>query len=83
MSQVILPAIPFDGGDDDHPHEECGVFGIIGDADANATTLVRFARRIASGSRAIEVREIITPEPRYYEAILCLPQSLAHLVNKV
>ena len=40
MSQVILPAIPFDGGDDDHPHEECGVFGIIGDADAATHTVL-------------------------------------------
>ena len=32
MSRLIVPATPFDLGDDDHPHEECGVFGIIGDA---------------------------------------------------
>lgn len=61
----------------------CKFIEIIGDADVNATGIVRFARRMISGSRAIELREIVTPEPRYYEAILCLPQGVAHCVNKV
>ncbi len=37
-----LTTVPFsgprDGEDDDHPHEECGVFGIWGNADAAALT---------------------------------------------
>ncbi len=40
MSRLIVPATPFDLGDDDHPHEECGVFGIIGDADAATHTVL-------------------------------------------
>ncbi len=39
---IFPPAHPFarttDQDDDDHPKEECGVFGIIGDADAAAHT---------------------------------------------
>ena len=40
---MILMGTPFDatfdsGDDDDHLNEECGVFGILGDADAAAHT---------------------------------------------
>jgi amidophosphoribosyltransferase len=40
MSRLIVPATPFDWNDDDHPHEECGVFGIIGDSDAATHTVL-------------------------------------------
>jgi amidophosphoribosyltransferase len=46
-SSLVLPpkklisTNPFSwGDDDDHPHEECGVFGIIGDSDAAAMTVL-------------------------------------------
>jgi len=35
---MTLMGTPFDTGDDDHLKEECGVFGILGDADAAAHT---------------------------------------------
>lgn len=61
----------------------CKFMEIVGDADSEKPAFVRFARRMISGSRAIEVREIATPEPRYYEAILALPQHLAHCVDRI
>lgn len=56
---------------------------IVGDADSEKPAFVRFLRRMISGSRSIEVREITIPEPRYYEAILALPQHLTKCVDRV
>lgn len=56
---------------------------IVGDADNKRAAFTRFAKRLISGSRSIEVREITLPEPRYYESILALPQHLAHCVDAI
>lgn len=61
----------------------CKFMEIVGDADMERPAVVRVARRILTGSRAIEVREILTPEPRYYEAILALPRQFAHYVESI
>ena len=37
---MTFPAPPFDPLDDDKPHEECGVFGIYGHADAAPHTVL-------------------------------------------
>ncbi|EPX87865.1 Glutamine phosphoribosylpyrophosphate amidotransferase [Rubellimicrobium thermophilum DSM 16684] len=56
-----LPGTPFDTADDDHLREECGVFGIIGAADA--------ASFVALGLHALQHRGqeaagIVTYDPR-------------------
>ncbi len=56
---------------------------IVGDADSERPAFIRIARRLISGSRSIEVREITTPEPRYYESILALPQHLSLCVDEI
>ena len=61
----------------------CRFMEIIGDADADRPALVRGIRRIFAGSRSMEVREILAPEPRYYESILALPPKYAHCVDRI
>lgn len=61
----------------------CKFIEIVGDADSEKPAFVRFARRMISGTRTIEVREIAKAEPRYYEAILALPRHLANRVDGI
>ena len=51
---------------------------IVGDADAKASTFMRFFKRLLAGGRCIEIRELKSVElTKYYEAIVCIPSERA------